>query len=338
MELNLNSLTQHRIYRHAIFWLAWILGFTFIKSFGQDAVTYVGWLVYYLVTLPIFMLHTYLIVYIAIPHLLTRWKWLLFVLVFILLLYLFSQAEIWVTDHILSGWFPTLFNEQIEPRVLSDVVISGVGNLYILLVFIAARQVRTWYLADEAQGKLEKRKNELIKAETKAGMQPNMLLYLIGEIEQLADKKPEDTSNAIAQLSELLNMLMQAKELGEVGADEELLNVKKLIRIYGTIRGDVSPEIVIKGDDLLSQQLPAFILFTPLEIVFRTTGKLPSGMIEIRIHSRVEVSVRFRTPGQEQELSSRLKNEMELLFPGKFVLEASREMQLHQIRVKASSR
>lgn len=335
MELSLNSITQRRIYRHVLFWLAWILGFTFIKSFGQDAVTYVGWLVYYLITLPIFMLHTYLIVYMAIPHLLKRWKWVLFVLVFILLLYLFSLTEIWVTDQILSGWFPALFKEQIEPRVLSDVLISGVGNLYIILVFIAVRQVRIWYLADEEQQKLEKRKIELIKAETKAGMQPNMLLYLIGEIEKLADKQTEETSAAIAQLSELLNMLMQAKELGEVGVDEEILNVKKLIRIYGTIQGDVSPKIITSGDYLPSQQLPAFILFTPLEIVFRTVGKLPSGTMDIRIHSRDEVSVRLRIPGQEQELSSRLKSEMEQLFPGKFILETSREEKLYQIRVSA---
>jgi hypothetical protein len=261
----------------------------------------------------------------------------LFVFIFLSLLCLFSVAEIWVTNHILSGWFPAIFNEQVAPRGVREVIISGVGNLYILLVFIAVRQVRIWYLADEAQSRLEKRKNELIKAETKAGMQPNMLLYLIGEIEKLADMKEEETSVAIAQLSELLNLLMQTNELGEIGVDEELLNVKKLVRIYETTQGDVSPQIVITGENLPSQQLPAFILFTPLEIVFRTTGKLPSGNIDIMILRRDEVCIRFRMPEQDQELLSRLNSEMEQLFPGKFMLSTSREMQFLQIRVVAIS-
>jgi hypothetical protein len=336
MEPGLNSIMHRRIYRHALFWLVWILGFTFIKSFGQNAVTYFGWLIYYLITLPIFMLHTYLIVYLAIPHLLKRWKWLLFVLVFIVLLYLSSLAEIWITNHILYGWFPAVFNEQIDPRVISEVVISGVGNLYILLAFIAVRQVRIWYLADEAQSKLEKRKIELIKAETKAGMQPNMLLYLIEEIEKLAKKKAEETSLAIAQLSELLNQLMQTNELGEIGFDEELQNVKRLIRIYETIRGDSFPGTFTVGEGALSQLIPAFILFTPIEIVFRTAETWPSGNLVVRVPNNDEVYIRIGISGRENALSSRLRSEMEELFPGKYEIDISRDEQLFQIQIKAT--
>jgi hypothetical protein len=110
-----------------------------------------------------------------------------------------------------------------------------------------------------------------------------------------------------------------------------------LVRIYETTQGDVSPKIVITGENLPSQQLPAFILFTPLEIVFRTIGKLPSGNIDIMILTKDEVCIQFRMPEQKQELSSRLNSEMEQLFPGKFMLSTSRKMQFLKIRVVAIS-
>ena len=113
-----------------------------------------------------------------------------------------------------------------------------------------------------------------------------------------------------------------------------MLNVKKLMRIYGTIKGDVSPNVNLEGNFIHSQHLSSFILFTPLEIVFRAMGKLPSGNMDIRIYNEYKVHIRFRMSGQEQELTSLLKREMEELFPGKFILATSTEECFFQIMVE----
>ena len=52
-------ITGSRGYRHILFWVCWVMGFTFIQSFGQPVEIYFGWFSYYVITLPVFVGHTY---------------------------------------------------------------------------------------------------------------------------------------------------------------------------------------------------------------------------------------------------------------------------------------
>lgn len=311
--------------RHAAFWLAWVLGFTFVKSVGQDLNEYVGWLIYYIITLPVFMAHTYFIAYWAIPELLKRWKSVLFVFVFLGSVYVFSVLEILITQNLLEQWFPSVFMENISIRNPMSVMVSGVGNLYIVLVFIATRLVRKWYIADEIHRKLEKRKLELTKAETKAAIQPNMLLHAVGAIEQMAEKKVANTSTVIAELSELLGSLMQAKALNKLGIDEELQNVKKLCKLYHLIYKVNMPRLLINLQNPEIKLIPAFMVFSPLEIVFRTIGSLPDGVIDIMIVGEREVLMDFSMPQVNKELTQILSREVDQLFPGRYFLSVQWE-------------
>ena len=81
----LSKLDQRRGLRHLLFWFVWVVGFTFIKSFGESMDIYLGWFSYYLITLPIFVAHTYLVAYVLVPLFLNKRLFPLFILSFIVL-------------------------------------------------------------------------------------------------------------------------------------------------------------------------------------------------------------------------------------------------------------
>jgi len=174
-----------RVFRHLLFWLSWIIGFTFVKSFGSSLDEFVGWLVYYIATLPIFMAHTYIIVYWGGKLIMKRYRFFLFILLFIFCLYFFSVLELLVSYGLLSRWFPSIFETDNNYLTGSNILISGIGNLYIVLVFIAVKLIRTWYISSEEQKSIGQRKLEDRMAVANSRIQPDLLMYATGRLERM---------------------------------------------------------------------------------------------------------------------------------------------------------
>ena len=267
--LSLTRLSEKRILRHLLFWTCWVLGFTFIKSFGQPLITYAGWLAYYILTLPIFVTHTYLVAYLLIPYLLNKRFFLVFILTFGLTFYGYSVLELLLSNEFIFRWAPTgveIAGDYLSP---GNVIRSGLGNLYIVLVFLAARMVRTWFMADHRQKELQQAELQMQMNDAVSRVQPAMLLYAIDHIEEMVDHKSPDVTIAIALTSELLSDIMifhaQVKHL----FSEEILMVKKLVSLDSLFHGSKQDvEFFISGDPG-QIRLPSMILFSLMDLIFR---------------------------------------------------------------------
>ena len=101
------KLEQNRTLRHLLFWLIWVTGFTFIKSFGESFEVYLGWFSYYLITLPIFIAHTYLVAYLLVPIFLNKRLFPGFIALFLILFYGFSVLELILSNEFIYKWFQT---------------------------------------------------------------------------------------------------------------------------------------------------------------------------------------------------------------------------------------
>ena len=136
MKRRMAKLFENRSWRHIVFWLCWIFGFTFIKSFGQSYEVYFGWFSYYIVTLPIFVSHTYLVAYVLIPRFFSRKLMPIFITLFLGLFYGFSVLELLLSNEFIFRWYST--GSEISEDYLNpgNVIVSGLGNLYIVLVFL----------------------------------------------------------------------------------------------------------------------------------------------------------------------------------------------------------
>ncbi|MFC2090137.1 hypothetical protein ACFLT1_05110 [Bacteroidota bacterium] len=332
----MNISLENRLTRHLLFWAAWVFGFTFIKSFGASLHVYAGWFTYYIITLPIFIIHTYLVVYWAAENFLRGWRVPLFILIFFLLMMMFSFLDLLVTDELLSRYFPEQFPESASYLDLANIVISGVGNLYILLVFAAAKMIREWYVSDKHTQLLVERNLYLQRADVNAAVQPGMLLYTVGLIEECVSKRPEEVSAFLARLSELLNFVMQAHNFKRIRVDEEIRNVKKLLALYSMLLNRQQPQIRISGNELSLISLPVCIAFSPLEIICRANNAVPEESIELDIKSPDEIELSWHDPlrANDKDLEKKLTKEIEELYPDRFDIRYAFSHDTVRIRIR----
>jgi len=274
---------RRRLIRHIVFWSAWILGFTFIKSFGMPFSIYAGWFVYYIVTLPIFVAHTYLIVYWLIPAYFNSGKYLLFSVFFILLFYGFSVSELLISNKFIIKYF--FSGQERDENFLNakDVLINGLGNFYVVIVFLAARTIRTWYRENEKEKELFRKKLALQVDRTISKVHPKLLIYAINNIEKLADKSPEKATGAIALTSEILNEILIYNGNRYQVIEKEVALIQKLVKLV-KIFSNKPPEVefFLSGDPSRIE-FPSLVLFSFVEMIFRQFEKteIPEVNIEI---------------------------------------------------------
>jgi hypothetical protein len=269
MKERISQLFEKRSHRHFLFWVCWVFGFTFIKSFGQSSVVYFGWFFYYVVTLPIFIAHTYLVAYFLIPRYFSKKLWPVFIVLFALFFYGFSVLELILSNEIIFPWYPTGSMITYPYLDIGNVIRSGVGNLYIVLVFLASRSVRNWQIADRQQKELIQSDLKQKVEDTITKVQPMMLLYSIDQIDRMVETSSPDVTRAIALTSELLSELMMYHEELHHWFSREIELVRKLVDLVSLLKG-AKPEVefFISGDPG-KIDLPPMILFSLVDQVFR---------------------------------------------------------------------
>lgn len=270
------KLEQNRSLRHLVFWFVWVAGFTFIKSFGESMEVYLGWFSYYLITLPIFVAHTYLVAYLLVPYFLNKRLFPLFIVLFLLLFYGFSVLELLLSNEFIYRWYQTGTDVADDYLAPANVILSGLGNLYIVLVFLAVRTIREWYHADTRSKELQHIELQQQMENAITRVQPHMLLYAIDHIDRMVAESSPDVTRAIALTSELLNEVMIYHEEKHKLFSGEIELVRKLVVLVSLIR-ECKPDVefFISGDPG-QIKMPPMILFTLVEIIFRKFEGEPS--------------------------------------------------------------
>jgi len=297
------KLEQNRSLRHLVFWLIWVVGFTFIKSFGESMEVYMGWFSYYMITLPIFIAHTYLVAYFLVPYFLNKRLFPLFIIMFLLLFYGFSVLELLLSNEFIYQWYQTgteLGEDYLAP---ANVVMSGLGNLYIVLVFLAARTIRQWYYADTRSKELQHTELQQQMENAITRVQPHMLLYAIDQIDRMVTESSPDVTKAIALTSELLNEVMIYHEEQNKLFSGEIELVRKLVALVSLLR-ESKPDVeyFVSGDPGLIQ-MPPMILFTIVDMIFRKfegDPSLPELNIEASGYSNM-ITVQILTNGIKRQ-------------------------------------
>lgn len=266
---------DNRTWRHIGFWSAWVIGFTFIQSYGKSHEYYFGWIFYYILTLPIFIAHTYLVAYVLIPRFLTKRLWPIFIISFFLALYGFSFLELVLSNEFIFIRYPTGTHLQENYLNFGNVTISGLGNLYIVLVFLAIRTIRHWNLANNQKKELEQEKLQQQIEDTVSRVQPRMLLYAVDQIEKMVERADPEVAAAIALMSEILNDVMMFNREEHQPFLSEVELIKKLLILVSHYREDpLEVEIFLSGDPG-QIRFPPMLLFSLVDMLIREFDHLP---------------------------------------------------------------
>lgn len=257
-------ITKERAASHAIFWLIWVCGFTFLQGFGFGFQVYEIWLIYYLVTLPLFVAHTYVVAYWLIPRYFFNHRYLLFSVWIVLLLILASLAELLISNELIWRWIKP---ENIQPDYLNvwNVLINGLGNEYVVIVFLAVKVVKFWNLKIGEKTELMNRKLSAEVELLQYQSYPRFVLNVMDRLENLAENQSPQTSEMIIRLSNLMTNMTIGRKSDKILLQKEVEMIRSYIEIQRmSFPEDYQVNFLVTGE-LNGVQIPPFLFFQLIE-------------------------------------------------------------------------
>jgi|GEM_PF-791649 len=254
---------KHNPKLHALFWLMWVISFTLLKSMGLGSNSVLYWLMYYLITLPVFIIHTYLIAYWLVPLTFMKNRLFLFSLMLFVFLVVFSVVELVISAGIVDRMF---YPEKLPaPGYLGfkNIIISGIGNHYVILVFMAVKAGRAWYHAQNIE-----KAEQLVNLDTGFEiylyqLQPRMMHHLMKLLGKVIKNDPHKAPDMIIRISGFLNRFLKQAAKEQTTLAEEMDLAGEYLRFYESLSGSQFEIKCNMQGSLSSVMVPAF-LFLPI--------------------------------------------------------------------------
>lgn len=218
------------------------------------------WLMYYLITLPIFVVHTYLVAYWLLPHTFFKGRYFCFAAYGLLLLTVFSVIELIVSNHLVFKVFDK--NLAFDPGYLNikNILVSGVGNHYIILVFIAIKVGIEWYGASNKKEELLRTSVETELEMYRYQLQPRMVLSLVDELEGITKEQPDKAPEMIINISNFLNIFLLEGKEELIPLQLEVKLIEKFLEIHNNALGEKIKSNFIVSGNLKPYVVPPLLL------------------------------------------------------------------------------
>ncbi|WP_321375235.1 histidine kinase [uncultured Draconibacterium sp.] len=261
---------KQRYLLHVVFWMAWVISFTFIQTLNEGIDSLWLWLSYYLLTLPVFIAHTYLIAYWLLPKTFFQGRYLWFAIGVLILLVAFSVIELLVSNYLV--FMPFDKNRMFDSGFLNvkNIVISGVGNHYIILVFLAIKAGGSWYRAENQKEELLRTKLQTQLEIFQYQLQPKIVLALIKELELLTEKGAKHAPEMIINISNFLNhFLFEGKE-ELISLEQDVQLLEEFMAIHNHALGERLTNNFIVSGNLKSYVIPPLLLLPFINSAIKT--------------------------------------------------------------------
>ena len=268
---------------HSAFWLTWIVSFTIIQSLGGGAHQFFVWLLYYLITLPIFIAHTYILAYWLLPETFFKGKlWLALSGSFVFLI-VFSVIELIVSNELVFKVFDE--SKTFSPGYLNpaNIIISGIGNHYIILVFLAIKVGQSWYSSKNQTAGLMRIKMETELEIYRYQLHPKLILALVEELEIIAGKEPEKLPQMIEKTSNFLNHFLFEVKDELISLNLEVKLISEFLNIHKHAIGSRLKSSFIVNGNLQKHVCPPLLLLPfinrAIKLVYQCNNSFESTVI-----------------------------------------------------------
>jgi two-component system, LytTR family, sensor kinase len=211
-------------------------------------------------------------------------RFFLFSLMLLVFLVIFSVAELIISGRIVDKLF---YPEKLPaPGILSfkNIIISGIGNHYIILVFLAVKVWRAWYQAQNME-----KAEQLINLDTGFEiylyqLQPRMMHHLMKLLGRVIKSEPQKAPDMIIRISGFLNRFLKEAASEQILLPEELTLAGEYLGLYASVEG-TQPEIQynMRGD-FSSVNIPAF-LFLPVFDAVVNNGNGNPGICSVDVET-----------------------------------------------------
>ncbi|MBJ2172710.1 sensor histidine kinase [Aureibaculum sp. A20] len=229
--------------------------------------------------------------FILVPKLLLKHKILIYVaIVLSISISVYFVSRELRPDRIIENFRPNLLSDRLlVERKLPPFFVRFSKLITILLFFAIGTSIRLaleWYKNEKQKVLMQSEKVNTELSFLKAQLNPHFLFNSLNSIYALANKKSDDTSEAIITLSELMRYMIYETDRALVPLEDELNYIKNYISLQ-TLRIKDSIGVRFNMHGSLDHKIEPLLLISFIENAFKY-GTDFTGKTDIRIKMTVE--------------------------------------------------
>ncbi len=332
---------KNKVLRYIIQIIGWgiIFGFPLFFTWKGGQMTWTRYLGYIFVPVT-FMIVFYANYCVLIDRVLFRKKLIHFLLIN-LVLFVFL-------NFLLDFWHNYYFS-----HFLADDGHGGEGPPKMMMIFrdvmmmaltaalsVAVRMTENWYVIEGEKKELEKARSEAELQNLKSQLNPHFLFNTLNNIYSLIAINPDRAQYAVHDLSRLLRHVLYEDNQQFVSLDQELIFMRSYIELMSlrlSDKVDLRIDMPEEGNGIVVAPL---LFITLIENAFKH-GVSPADKSFIHICFRIgsgNIYCRIENsyfPKKDNDRSGsgigidNLKKRLELLYPGRYLLELSQEKEIY---------
>ncbi|PVX50722.1 histidine kinase [Balneicella halophila] len=265
--------------------IVWCLSFVVLLfAFTKDAesigdIDYIYTLFFVLTLVPPVLLNLYVLM----PLLLKRGKYVWFVLAFLLNIVVFAKCNEWffssLIDKILPNYFFISYHSEIDLLVIFAVFLSIVTLLKLAEEGFYLQKRENQIL------EMEKEKAQMELALVRSQLNPHFLFNALNLVYGLSLENNQKATEAIVQLSDILRYVVYDANTAKVSLQKEILLLENYLAFQQkrTFVEDVDFNIKVDNEE---EQICPMLLLPLLENAFKYGAKSQSDFIHINLRGR----------------------------------------------------
>jgi LytS/YehU family sensor histidine kinase len=148
---------------------------------------------------------------------------------------------------------------------LKNIVISGIGNHYIIIVFLAIKVGRSWYRSKNKSDELQFLNLETQTEIYRYQLQPRIIYNLMDQLERISKTNPEKSSDMIIKISGFLNQMVYESQEELIPLDLDIKLIQNFLEIHKFALGDRFKINFEVGGNIKSHVVPPLLLLPFLE-------------------------------------------------------------------------
>ena len=320
---------KYRLLRHVLFWLLWHLGWTCFLTMLWS--TFIENYIRIGIWIPAFIIYSYPVSYIAIPNLLLKGKYLVFL----------GALIFWVV----VGWYLSVYYLSYISGPVLDLRNMPRGDDYAWQCFLCVITASACFSALSLGKQWLLKQREFLQAEQekmiaqlqvlKAQLHPHFLFNTLNNIYSFALEKSGKTPGLILKLSSLLSYMLYDCKTDEVLLEKELEVMNNYIDLEKERYGDkLDISVNIEGD-IQDRYITPLLILPFLENAFKhgTSEQLERPWMSVDIavkdyllQCKIVNSKNEFIPFHENGVGiNNAKKRLEFLYPGKYELKLADE-------------
>lgn len=352
---------RHRFLRHLFFWLSWWLYYGMmhaINPFGKEEIMYLRNIPFTLTEslLQLFphILLTYSLLYLILPELAMKKKYLQAILAFAVIwaicgyitLYMVLNVHPVVLKAILPERF--LVNTSRPPQVSTFMAMMSnyKGAMSIAGVAFGLKFVKNWYLKEQRNSQLQKENIEARLQLLTAQVHPHFLFNTLNNIYSRAEKESPGSAAMLMALADLLRYVLYEGNQEKVPLEKELNMLLEYIHLEKSRYGNnLDIHYDIQGNAAAVQIAP-LLLLPFLENCFKhgtstmienpwiiLTAEIKDTLLQVKLMNGKPPAGKKRTQYHGIGINN-VKKRLELLYPDRHELEILDDEEVYIVNLK----